>query len=64
MERNEKVKQVKIEKVIKVELTRGAGIVEKDPVRYVNQYWDFDGNLIYDDDEFSTKEEASSEINS
>lgn len=64
MEKNEKVKIVKIVEVIKVELIRGSGLNKKDPVRQVNQYWDFNGNLIYEDDEVVTKEEASSDINS
>lgn len=49
MERNEKIQNVNIVEVIKVELIRGYG--EKgDPVRKVFQYWDLKGNLINDDD--------------
>ncbi|MCM1052480.1 MAG: hypothetical protein NC483_00660 [Ruminococcus sp.] len=64
MEIDEKIRNVKIVEVIKVELTRGSGLTEKDPVRQVNQYWDFNGNLIYDDDLFDTNDVASSDINS
>lgn len=65
MERNEKIQNVNIVEVIKVELIRGYG-VEGSPVRKVIQYWDLKGNLINDDDYYldSTIAVASSEIKS
>ena len=36
--------------VIKTTSLLGLGI-EKDPVRYVYQYWDFDGNLLAEHDD-------------
>lgn len=61
MQRIEKIQKVKIEKIIKIELVRGSGLHEKEPVRIVIQYWDLKGNLIYDSD---NKVSASSEISS
>ena len=60
MERDEKLESIKVVEVIKVEIVRGTGENEN-PVRQVNQYWDFEGNLIYDDNIMLV---ASSKINS
>lgn len=38
-------------RVIRTTSLIGEGI-EKDPVRYIYQYWDFDGNLLAAKDEF------------
>lgn len=35
--------------VIKTTAKRGLG-TEKDPIRYVDQYWDFDGKLLAEND--------------
>ncbi len=48
---NEKLKNVEVNKVIRVKLTRGKGTPE-DPVRIIYQYWDMEGNLIKDNDTF------------
>lgn len=55
-------------KVIKVIMTvsiKGAG-TEKDPVRYVYQYWDFKGKLLAERDTYldSINCNASSEVRS
>lgn len=38
-------------RVIRTTSLIGEGI-EKDPVRYIYQYWDFDGNLLASKDEY------------
>ena len=59
-----KIKEVKIESVIFVKYTKGDG-TKKAPVRIVKQYWDLDGNLIAELDDYELiKDSASSEINS
>jgi len=43
--------KVEILKVIKTTLTRrGEGKDLSDPVRIITQYWDFEGNLIFEID--------------
>ncbi len=54
--------------VIQIIITKsikGSG-TEKDPVRNVYQYWDFDGNILFTKDTYleDTKSVASSEVNS
>ena len=63
MERNEKIEEVKIVEVIKVELVRGNG-VKGSPVRKVIQYWDLKGNLINDDDVYLKDIELASSAKS
>ena len=41
--------KAKVIQVIETQAIRGAGIKE-DPVRTVIQYWDFDGNLLAEND--------------
>ncbi len=55
----------KVIKVIKTVSLIGAG-VEKDPVRYIIQYWDLKGKLLATKDTYldETKSSASSDINS
>ena len=44
--------KAKVIQVIETESIRGAG-TEDDPVRIVKQYWDFDGNLLAENDCYS-----------
>lgn len=57
--------EAKIIKVIKTVSLIGAG-VEKNPVRYIIQYWDLKGKLLASKDTYldETKSSASSDINS
>ena len=41
---------VKIVKFIKTELLRRGAGKENDPVRIITQYWDMDGNLVFEID--------------
>ena len=42
---------VEVMRVIKTTLTkRGAGEAPDDPVREITQYWDMDGNLLWEED--------------
>lgn len=36
-------------------LTRGEGVVG-DPIRVIEQYWDFDGHLLWEFDPFTAEE--------
>lgn len=45
MVRPEGTKSAKVIQVIETRAKRGLG-TEKDPVREVTQYWDFDGNFL------------------
>lgn len=45
MVRPEGTKSAKVIRVIETKAKRGLG-TEKDPVREVTQYWDFDGNFL------------------
>lgn len=45
MVRAEGAKSAKVIQVIETKAKRGLG-TEKDPVREVTQYWDFDGNFL------------------
>lgn len=45
MVRPEGTKSAKVIQVIETKAKRGLG-TEKDPVREVTQYWDFDGNFL------------------
>ncbi len=49
MVRSNGVKEAKIIQAIETKATRGLG-TEKDPARVVTQYWDFDGNLLAEND--------------
>jgi len=62
MERNERLEEVKIVEVIKVELARGTGLKKEDPVRKVIQYWDLKGNLINDDDVYLDTDKATASL--
>lgn len=57
--------KAKVIKVIQTISLKGNG-TEKNPVRFIYQYWDFKGNLLAEYDEYQdvTKSSASSEINS
>lgn len=48
---------VEVIKVIRVKLNKGAGIPD-DPVRNTIQYWDFDGNMLWDDDPCAVNQHA------
>ena len=43
------IKSAVVEQVIVIKTVRGSGI-EKDPVRIVTQYWDFEGHLLAEND--------------
>lgn len=45
MVRQDGTKSAKVIQVIETKAKRGLG-TEKDPVRDVTQYWDFDGNFL------------------
>ena len=45
MTRPDGAKSAKVIQVIEVKAKRGLG-TEKDPVREVTQYWDFEGNFL------------------
>lgn len=48
---------VEVIKVIKTTLTkRGSGVAPDDPVREITQYWDMDGNLLWEEDPIETFE--------
>lgn len=49
--RDEKILKVELFEVVRVELTRGHGKDETDPVRPVYQYWHKDGRLLAENDE-------------
>lgn len=40
-----RIDEVKVVKVIHVKCARGSG-TEKDPVRFIDQYWDLKGNFL------------------
>lgn len=42
---------VEIKPLIEIVFRRGSG-EEKDPVRFVKQYWDLNGNLLFEKDEY------------
>lgn len=44
-----RIDEVKVVKVIHVKCARGSG-TEKDPVRFIDQYWDLKGNLLAERD--------------
>lgn len=44
--------EVKIVKMIKTTLLRRGKGVEGDPIRIIEQYWDFDGKLLFEYDPF------------
>lgn len=47
----ETIKGARVIQVIETNLTlRGEGKAPDDPVRSVKQYWDFDGNLLWECD--------------
>jgi len=52
MEGCEKVQKVEVITVIKTASTCGSGLTQKDPVREVVQYWDFEGNLLAESGEY------------
>lgn len=45
MTRPEGTKSAKVIQVIETKAKRGLG-TEKDPIRVITQYWDFDGNFL------------------
>ena len=45
MERSDGTKSARVIQVIETKAKRGLG-TEKDPVREVTQYWDFEGNFL------------------
>jgi len=48
--------EVKIVEFIKTTLTRkGDGKDESDPIRIITQYWDFQGNLIFEIDTWNNE---------
>lgn len=49
MERPDGTKSAKVIQVIETKSKRGLG-TEKDPVREVTQYWDFEGNFLAEAD--------------
>ena len=49
MERPNGTREAKITQVIVTKAIRGLG-TEKDPVRVVTQYWDFDGSFLAEND--------------
>ncbi len=51
------MKRVEIVKMVRVMWPRGAG-TEDDPCRTVPQYYDFDGNLIWENDQWAVNNEA------
>lgn len=51
--------EVKITKVIRTTLLRGEG-TEKDPARYVYQYWDMEGKFLFELDDL---EDYTDEVN-
>jgi len=51
------MKQVEVIKIIRVQWPRGKG-TEVDPCRTVLQYWDFDGNLVWEDDALAVNMQA------
>lgn len=58
--------EARVIKVIQTVSLKGAG-TEKNPVRYIYQYWDFKGKLLAEHDTYqseATNSSASSEINS
>ena len=58
------IKSVEIEKLIKIKTIKGTG-KEKDPMRSVVQYWDFENNMLFEIDDYElTNCSASSAINS
>lgn len=50
----ESVNSAKVIQVIQTKSTRGKG-TDTDPVREVTQYWDFEGNLIFEEREITGK---------
>ena len=49
-------KNARIIQVIETKAIKGLGI-ERDPVRDVTQYWDFDGNLLAENDPCTKEKE-------
>ena len=53
----------KVIRVVETISIKGSG-TEKDPVRYIYQYWDFKGNLLASKDVYEINSSASSEVKS
>ncbi len=49
------MERARVIQVIEVAANRGAG-TKKDPVRKITQYWDFEGNLLAERDDFLISE--------
>lgn len=47
---NEEQKQVHVMQVIRTQLLRKGSGVEENPVRIIEQYWDMNGNFIFEKD--------------
>jgi hypothetical protein len=49
------MKEVEVVKMIKTKLLRrGEGKMKSDPIRIIEQYWDFEGNLLFEIDPANT----------
>lgn len=55
--------QVEIAKVILITMLRGEG-TEKDPVRYVYQYWDMEGRFLFEYDDLDHLDEVKANASS
>lgn len=49
--------KVEVLQLIKTTLTRRGKGVEESPIRIITQYWDFEGNLIFEVDPFLNENE-------
>lgn len=60
--RDEKILKVELVEVLRVELTRGQGANETDPIRPVYQYWHKDGRLLAENDEHKPRAILTEEL--
>lgn len=58
-----RLEAVKFVKVLVTTLLRGEGN-EKDPVRYVYQYWDMEGNFLFEIDDIDHLGEVNADASS
>lgn len=55
--------KVEMVELIKVEFLKGDGTAN-DPVRYINRYYNLDGQLLFEIDDYDVNSDASSIANS
>ena len=49
-EKRKELLESKVKQIIQTKCVTGSGKTNEDPVRYIYQYWDFEGNLLAEHD--------------